>query len=111
MTDYPDELCEFPDYHCPYICHDHMLENEAKATGFAGFSAPRARKMYPYTNKQPERGWSMYEPLEPSHTLLYALPIPSVVSLSDNLNEQLVDTLRHDPESFATFRSDLLKKL
>ena len=42
---------------CPYLCHDHAVENEQKATG--GLRVDRSWIQYPYT-KHNTQGWTHY---------------------------------------------------
>lgn len=45
---------------CPYICVEHMIDNERHAIGDR---RPEERVDYPYTNRNRVRGMSVYRPL------------------------------------------------
>jgi len=46
---------------CPYICRDHMTENEEKASGVR---EPRGHIHYPFTNEYSAQGFTIYRPLD-----------------------------------------------
>lgn len=58
---YPGDVFFKQDYTCPYICQDHMTENEEKASGIR---EPRGRMRYPFTNRYGAQGFTIYRPLE-----------------------------------------------
>jgi hypothetical protein len=45
---------------CPYLCAEHMAENEA---GCVGERKPRGRTVYPFTNRNGAQGFTIYRPL------------------------------------------------
>lgn len=45
---------------CPYLCCDHMVENESQARGAR---MPRGHIDYPHTNRSGLRGFTIYRPL------------------------------------------------
>jgi hypothetical protein len=48
------------DYTCPFLCEDHMIENEKRAQGER---RPRGVTEYPFTNKNQAQGITIYYPL------------------------------------------------
>ena len=49
------------DFSCPYLCDEHMKQNEAEATGF------RRECKYPFTKwggKRAVEGWTTYENID-----------------------------------------------
>lgn len=48
---------------CPYLCADHILENEKEAKGER---KPRGVVHYPYTNQHRAQGFTIYKPLKQS---------------------------------------------
>ena len=46
---------------CPYLCLDHMGENEQCAVGVR---EPRGHVKYPFTNQHHAQGFTIYRPLE-----------------------------------------------
>jgi len=58
---YPYEDVFFEqDYTCPFLCAEHMTENEFKAEGVR---EPRGFVKYPYTNQESAQGFTIYFPL------------------------------------------------
>ncbi len=55
----PDVFFE-RDYTCPFICNDHMVENE---TNMIGTREPRHGPKYPHTNRHNAQGFTIYRPL------------------------------------------------
>jgi hypothetical protein len=51
-----DIFCQ-RDYTCPYLCDQHMAENEEKARGTR---EPRGFMQYPYTNRNRANGFTIY---------------------------------------------------
>jgi len=49
------------DYTCPYLCAEHVTENETKAVGVR---EPRGFVKYPYTNRGSAQGFTIYLPLD-----------------------------------------------
>jgi hypothetical protein len=49
------------DFTCPFICREHMAENESQARGER---RPRGDTLYPYTNNQDAQGFTIYQPLD-----------------------------------------------
>lgn len=47
---------------CPFICREHMRENEAR---MEGQREPRGDVRYPYTNQNEASGFTIYRPLNP----------------------------------------------
>jgi hypothetical protein len=58
----PDERVFFErDFTCPFLCGEHMAENERHASGTR---APRASVHYPYSNQEGALGFTIYRPLK-----------------------------------------------
>ena len=49
-----------PDFTCPYLCPQHIAENERS---IQGTRAPTTISNYPYTNQHSAQGFSIYLPL------------------------------------------------
>lgn len=49
------------DFTCPYLCAEHVVENERKARGVR---KPRGVVHYPYTNRHSAQGFTVYRPLK-----------------------------------------------
>jgi len=49
------------DFTCPYLCSQHVLENEK---GAQGERRPRGDVLYPFTNKNNAQGFTIYRPLK-----------------------------------------------
>lgn len=49
------------DFTCPYLCLDHVVENEEKAEGER---CPRGYVKYPHTNRNDAQGFNIYRPLK-----------------------------------------------
>jgi hypothetical protein len=45
---------------CPFICGNHMAENERQAKGVR---KPRGEMLYPYTNNGDAQGFTIYQPI------------------------------------------------
>jgi hypothetical protein len=48
------------DYTCPYLCTEHVVENEKQARGDR---RPRGCVQYPHSNKHGAQGFTIYKPL------------------------------------------------
>jgi hypothetical protein len=48
------------DVTCPFLCSEHMSENENHASGIR---APRQHVRYPYSNQNGAQGFTIYRPL------------------------------------------------
>ena len=49
------------DFTCPYLCAEHMVQNEVHALGVR---EPRGWVRYPYTNRHQAQGFTIYRPLK-----------------------------------------------
>lgn len=56
---YDEVFCQ-GDYTCPFLCTEHVTENEARAFGLR---RPRKSVTYPYTNRQHGIGYTLYQPI------------------------------------------------
>lgn len=58
---YPDGQVFFEqDYTCPYLCEDHVAENERSVSGER---RPRRITVYKYTNQNGAQGFTIYRPI------------------------------------------------
>jgi hypothetical protein len=48
------------DFTCPFLCGEHMVENE---TNGSGTREPRGFVRYPYSNQENAIGFTIYRPL------------------------------------------------
>lgn len=58
---YDPEIFDKRDFTCPFLCADHLAENEATA---AGKREPRGFVQYRYTNRDRAQGFSTYRKLD-----------------------------------------------
>jgi hypothetical protein len=58
---YDPEVFDKRDFTCPFLCADHLAENEATAVGKR---EPRGFVQYRYTNRDKAQGFSTYRKLE-----------------------------------------------
>lgn len=49
------------DHTCPFLCNQHMVENEQQASGTR---EPGGDIKYPFTNQNGARGFTIYRPLK-----------------------------------------------
>jgi hypothetical protein len=99
VTPYPDEVLQMRDPVCPYLCEEHMRENEERSTGVITYHSGD-KVEYPYTHKRLNSGWSEYEPLESRHVLLYRSHEPRTTVVCREVNEELIEHLKRHPEQF-----------
>jgi hypothetical protein len=59
---YEPEVFNERDYTCPYLCEQHLLENEEKAEGER---KARGYVKYPYSNQMSALGFTIYRDLNP----------------------------------------------
>lgn len=67
----PEPIFFEQDYTCPFLCEDHMQENE-RGVGNAGAGErryPRAFNRYPYSNRFSAQGYTKYSPMDRKITL------------------------------------------
>lgn len=98
---YPSANAEFfeQDYTCPFLCEQHMEENEARAKGVR---ESRGSVDYPFSNRHGAQGYSKYAPLKEAYPVLFSLgeaPGNSgVIESVAAVNEKLIAHLAHCPE-------------
>jgi len=84
---------------CPFLCDDHMRENEERAVGDR---IPRGRVAYPYTNRNGAQGYSRYVPLRDVFPQLFdgtpVLQQPSARLEIVEVNDELLRYLSRYPE-------------
>lgn len=56
----PPKVFDDLDFTCPYLCAEHMAQNESEAQGER---RPRGTVSYPFTNRQRAQGFTIYRPL------------------------------------------------
>jgi hypothetical protein len=97
MPDGDEEFFE-QDFTCPFICEEHMQENEALARGFR---RPRGVVRYPYTNRGGAQGYTKYQPLSEVFSTLYKVSISppgALLTAYRQVNEELIRRLARRPE-------------
>jgi hypothetical protein len=100
------------DYTCPFICQEHMNENESKAIGLR---KPRGIVHYPYTNKHGAQGYTKYKPISEIFTELVddskKLIIPEIRLEFAHINDELIKYLSKKPELLYTIDSRKFEEL
>ena len=98
---YPEEVERHEmDEHCPYICHEHMLQNEESRVQDNMYIH---WFKYSYTKPDDRRGWSTYLPLDSNHTLLYQPPEKLIIS-GQSVSPELLSALQIQPELLRQLR-------
>jgi hypothetical protein len=98
---YPSQNIEFfeQDYTCPFLCSDHMDENEREAKGER---KPRGFVNYPFSNKTHAQGYTKYAPISDVYPLLYSIGSAAVgaklVRAVATINDELIHHLARNPE-------------
>ncbi|MEY8757925.1 restriction endonuclease [Peribacillus frigoritolerans] len=91
------------DFTCPFICEEHMNENEENARGE---KRPRGSVRYPYTNKHHAQGYTRYQPVLEvySEVLNEGLPVNNSSLRVDftDVNTELIKYLSRSPELMYT---------
>jgi hypothetical protein len=117
---YPGQDEEFfeQDYTCPFLCDEHMEENEQKAKGER---RPRGYVGYPFSNRHHAQGYTTYAPLSDVYPLLYSVGsgaadstlIHAVAAVNDELIRYLAKhpKLLYElhPRRFEELVADLLR--
>jgi hypothetical protein len=87
------------DFTCPFLCEEHMLENEEKADGER---IPRGIVFYPFTNKHCAQGFSKYNPIKDIYPELFkSTDIENNENFQvtlENINSELIHYLAMHPE-------------
>lgn len=86
------------DFTCPYLCEEHVRENEARANGIR---APRGWVRYPYSNQNGAQGYTKYSPLREVFPLIFesgAVSSPDLIRTVAVVNDELIAHLARHPE-------------
>lgn len=86
------------DFTCPYLCHDHVTENEREANGIR---QPRGYVEYPFTNRGRAQGYTKYRPIKDVFPELFAetARVPSELArLYTEVNDELIARLAERPD-------------
>lgn len=87
------------DFTCPFLCEDHMQENERKANGRR---QPRGWVIYPYSNQGGAQGYSKYAPIRDVYPMFFdgspQLVIPEIRHAFSSVNEELIRYLAAHPD-------------
>ena len=87
------------DFTCPFLCEEHMEENERKASGDR---KPRGHVDYPYSNRHGAQGYTTYAPLADVYPLLYSVGSgaadPKLIHAVATVNDELIRYLAKHPE-------------
>ena len=87
------------DFTCPFLCEQHMRENEERADGIR---RPRGVVRYPYSNKHVAQGYTKYAPVGDAFSLLAdfsgEFTQPKLISTYREVNEELIRYLSKHPE-------------
>lgn len=87
------------DFTCPFLCQNHMEENERRAEGER---VPRGLVSYPFTNKNFAQGFTKYRPIKEVYPAIYTIPnliLPShLVKSVVEINEEFLAYLAKHPE-------------
>jgi hypothetical protein len=87
------------DHTCPFICSEHMNENELRARGER---LPRKSCIYPYTNQAGAQGYTKYAPIKSVYPKFYTseeIENNKIIQADLNdINEGLISYLAKHPE-------------
>ncbi len=98
---YPLSKEEFfqQDRTCPFLCEEHMQQNERE---FQGERRPRASNWYPFTNRHAAQGYTKYAPISELFPVLYSTTLLAkgrrIVTAIDAVNDELIVYLALHPE-------------
>lgn len=98
---YPVQDEEFfeQDYTCPFLCGEHMEENEREAKGDR---KPRGYVEYPFSKRNHAQGYTTYAPLSDVYPLLYSVgggaADPRLVHAIATVNDELIRHVAKHPE-------------
>lgn len=86
------KIFDAQDYTCPYLCHEHVAENER---GAIGTRAPRDVTRYPFSNRHVAQGVTTYRPIETRTESTSALvDIGDGWTMAEALKHELVTSSR-----------------
>lgn len=106
------------DYTCPFLCSNHMEENEREAEGER---APRGFVGYPFSNKCRAQGYTKYAPISDIYPLLYSIGnsafdsklVRSIATVNDDLIRHIARrpdlVYELSPRRFEELVAELLK--
>jgi hypothetical protein len=100
LYDFPDgvEIFDKQDYTCPYLCSEHVAENER---GAIGTRAPRHVTRYPFSNRNGAQGVTTYRPLEKVRALTNAMvDFGGGWTMAEALKHELVTSTRRVEDTF-----------
>jgi len=87
------------DYTCPFLCEEHMRQNEVLAVGNR---VPRGYVRYPYSNQHGAQGYTKYSALDEAYRELFStkslVTAPEVASAFLEVNDELLRYLAKHPE-------------
>lgn len=87
------------DYTCPFLCNEHMEQNEREAEGER---KPRGFVRYPFSKQNFAQGYTTYAPLSDIYPLLYSVGSggadPKLVSTVSAVNDELIRYLAKNPK-------------
>jgi hypothetical protein len=92
------EIFDKQDYTCPYLCTEHLVENERRAIGTR---APRDVTRYPFSNRHGAQGVTTYRPVEKN-----AVSTSQIVdfgegwTMAEALKHELVTSSRRVEDTF-----------
>lgn len=100
------------DYTCPFLCSGHMNENERQSKGI---KQPRGNVYYPFTNAHSAQGYTKYEPIREVYSELFItenkLIAPSSIILVNEVNSELMQYLKNNPQYLRSIDSRLFEKV
>lgn len=111
---YPSENEEFfeQDFTCPFLCCEHMEENERRAKGD---KRPRGYVEYPFSNGHGAQGYTKYAPLSEVYPLLYSAgtgaAAPELIRTIAAVDEELIRYLSKHPQMLYELNSRRFEEL
>lgn len=110
-------ILDYQDSTCPFLCREHMIENEERASGPRRWDSDTR---YPHTKKDRGSGYTTYLPIADVFPLLYKAPAnervlsPIITDIDSELIEHLTkhpELLRKvDPRRFEEIIAELFKR-
>jgi len=92
------KIFDAQDYTCPYLCHEHVAENERGATGTR---APRDVTRYPFSNQHGAQGVTTYRPVEKRAELTSAMvDFGDGWTMEEALKHELVTSSRRIKDTY-----------
>jgi len=100
LYELPDgvEIFDQRDYTCPYLCNEHVAENERRAIGTR---APRDVTRYPFSNQHKAQGVTTYRPVEQEAISTSALvDFGEGWTMAEALKDELITRSRRVKDTF-----------